>query len=184
MFGHVYHLQKNNAQLITWPFLMIQSVSFTSDWLDNADHLLYYPQMSILFSCFFCSVISVSKKRNIETMLTLPYSYNWLKFTNKMNEKRCQEYQSMDPKYVTWQINSGIMELLYGAYYDFCNVSKILIYFSLIKHFPEDSKRHSIQEQVSILHRVGPIKVYLTIYESLKNRYLKKVFIPQINIFV
>ena len=26
----VYHLQKNNTQLITWSFLMIQSVSFTS----------------------------------------------------------------------------------------------------------------------------------------------------------
>ena len=27
---HVYHLQKNNAQLITWSFLTIQSVSLTS----------------------------------------------------------------------------------------------------------------------------------------------------------
>ena len=32
--------------------------------------------------------------------------------------------------------------------------------------------------QLSILHRVVPIKVYLTIYESLKNSYLKKVFVP------
>ena len=31
---------------------------------------------------------------------------------NKMNEKRSQEYQSMDPEYVTWQINSRILELL------------------------------------------------------------------------
>ena len=31
---------------------------------------------------------------------------------NKMNEKRSQEYQSMDPKYVTGQINSRILELL------------------------------------------------------------------------
>ena len=43
-----------------------------------------------LFIFFFCSLISVSKKRNIETMLTLPYSYNWQKFNNKMNEKRNQ----------------------------------------------------------------------------------------------
>ena len=42
------------------------------------------------FHFFFCSLISVSKKRNIETMLTLPYSYNWQKFNNKMNEKRNQ----------------------------------------------------------------------------------------------
>ena len=31
---------------------------------------------------------------------------------NKMNEKRSQEYQSMDPQYVTGQINSHILELL------------------------------------------------------------------------
>ena len=45
-------------------------------------------------------------------MLTLPYPYIWQKFNNKMNEKRRQEYQSMDPDYVTWQINSRILELL------------------------------------------------------------------------
>ena len=31
---------------------------------------------------FFCSLLSVSKKRSIETMLTFPYSYNWRKFNN------------------------------------------------------------------------------------------------------
>ena len=34
------------------------------------------------------------------------------KVNNKMNEKRSQEYQSMDPEYVTGQINSHILELL------------------------------------------------------------------------
>ena len=29
---------------------------------------------------------------------------------------------------------------------------------------------------MSILHRVAPIKVYLTIYHNLKNTYLKKSF--------
>ena len=82
-------------------------------WFHNTDHLLYYPQMSVFsFHTFFCSLISVSKKWNIETMLTFPYSYNWQKFNNKMNEKRSQEYQSMDPEYVTGQINSRILELL------------------------------------------------------------------------
>ena len=33
LFGHVYHLQKNNTQLIAWSFLMTQSVSFTSQRL-------------------------------------------------------------------------------------------------------------------------------------------------------
>ena len=45
-------------------------------------------------------------------MLTLPYSYNWQQFKNKMNEKRPQEYRSMDPEYVTGQVNSCILELL------------------------------------------------------------------------
>ena len=31
---------------------------------------------------------------------------------NKMNEKRSHEYQSMDPEYLTEQINSRILELL------------------------------------------------------------------------
>ena len=42
----------------------------------------------------------------------LPYPYNWQKFNNIMNEKRSQEYQSMDPKYVTGKINSHILELI------------------------------------------------------------------------
>ena len=62
----------------------------------------------ILFSYFVCSLISVSKKPNIETMLTFPYSYNW----QKLNEKRSQEYQIMDPEYVTGQINSRILEFV------------------------------------------------------------------------
>ena len=46
-------------------------------------------------------------------MLTFPYSYNWQKFKNhKMNEKRSQEYQSIDPEFVTVQINSCILEIL------------------------------------------------------------------------
>ena len=31
---------------------------------------------------------------------------------NKMNGKGSQEYQGMDPEYVTWKINSHILELL------------------------------------------------------------------------
>ena len=61
----------------------------------------------------FCSLVSVSKKWNIETMLTFPHSYNWQKFnTHKMNGKRSQQYQSMGSEYVTGQSNSCIVELL------------------------------------------------------------------------
>ena len=44
----------------------------------------------IPLSYFSRSLISVSNKRNIETMLSLLYSQNWQKFNNKMNEKRSQ----------------------------------------------------------------------------------------------
>ena len=64
---------------------------------------------------------------------------------------------------------------------DFCTVSKILICFSLIKRFANNHKKYSSHLQVLILHRVAHIKVYLTIYESLKNSYLKKVFLAKIN---
>ena len=62
------------------------------------------------------------------------------KVNNKMNEKRSQEYQSMDPEYVTGKINSRILELLLETIllFDFCTVSNILICFSLIKRFPKD----------------------------------------------
>ena len=63
-----------------------------------------------LCSRFISRFISVSKKWNIKTMLTFPYSYNWQKF--EQNEwKRSQEYQSMDPEYVSGQIHSRILEL-------------------------------------------------------------------------
>ena len=51
-------------------------------------------------------------------MLTLPYSYNWQIFNNKMNEKKnpgVSEYGH--PEYVTKQINSCILELLLGRFY-------------------------------------------------------------------
>ena len=44
-------------------------------------------------------------------MLTLPYSFSWQKFNNKMNGKRGQEYQSIGPEYVTGQTNGHIENL-------------------------------------------------------------------------
>ena len=154
MFSHFYHLQKNNAQLITWSFLTIQSVSLTSAafeafaeaylWflvsaspkktiagaikflgilkthvskkniyfclkkksnvllnkkvifvlhtvfrLDFITQIIYFSVHRCLHSLFilFCSVISVSKKRDMKIMLPLPYSYKWQKLNTKMNEK-------------------------------------------------------------------------------------------------
>ena len=82
--------------------------------LDFITQIIYCIIHKCLYSLFilFYSLISISKKLSIETILTLPYSYNWQKFSSKMNEKRSQEYQSMDPEYVIGQINSRILELL------------------------------------------------------------------------
>ena len=67
-------------------------------------------------------------ERDIGRMLTLPYSYNWQQhFNNKMNKKRSQEYQNMDPEYVTEQINSragASFETILP--FDFCTVWKNL----------------------------------------------------------
>ena len=60
--------------------------------------------------------------------------------------------------------------------FDFCTALKILLCFSLIKCFPNNYKRYSSHLPMLILHRVAPINVYLTIYESLKNSYFKKSF--------
>ena len=51
MFCHVYHLQKNNAQLVAWPFLMIESVRITS---------AAFEAFAEAYLCFFS--ICLSKK--------------------------------------------------------------------------------------------------------------------------
>ena len=96
--------------LIKTLFLSFTRFSNLTSWYRSFTVLS--TDVCVLISYYFCSLITVSKKWNIETMLTFPYSYNWQKFNNKMNEKRSQEYQSMDPEYVTGQINSCILELL------------------------------------------------------------------------
>ena len=47
-------------------------------------------------------------KDNVNLPLFIPLA----KVNNKMNEKRSQVYQSMDPEYVTGQINNCILVLL------------------------------------------------------------------------
>ena len=91
--------KKSNASLIFLSFTRLSNLISS-----RKSFTVLSTDVCILFSYFFCSLISVSKKQNTETMLTLSYSYHWQKFNNKMNEKRSQEYQSMDPEYVTRQI--------------------------------------------------------------------------------
>ena len=70
----------------------------------------------------------------------------------------------MGPEYVSGQINSSILEFPFRrfCFFDSCTISKILICFSPIKHFPNDHRRYSSHLQVPILHSGGS-------YESLIN---------------
>ena len=61
----------------------------------------------ILLPYFCCSLITVSKKLDIERILTLTYSYKWQNF-NKINERKSQGYQSVGPDYVAEEISSLI----------------------------------------------------------------------------
>ena len=56
--------------------------------LDFITQIIYCIIHRCLCSHFilFCSLISVSKKWNIETMLIFPYSYSWQKFEQPLNE--------------------------------------------------------------------------------------------------
>ena len=60
--------------------------------LDFITQIIYCIIHRYLCSHFilFCSLIPVSKKWNIETMLTFPYSYNWQKLTTKWMKKEAR----------------------------------------------------------------------------------------------
>ena len=62
--------------------------------------------------------------------------------------------------------------------FDFCTVSKILTWFSLIMRFLNNHKRYSSHLQVSILHQVAPTKGLPNNLREPFNSYLKKVFVP------
>ena len=76
-------------------------------------------------------------------------------------EKKSHKYQSMGPEYVTGASFEMILP------FDFCTVLKILICYSLIKHFPNDHKRYSSHLQVS-LHQLVSIKLSLKFTTALK----------------
>ena len=136
--------KKSNVSL-NKKVIFVYHTIFKLDFIMQIIYCIIHRCLHSLFIVFLLILISVSKKRKIETMLTLSHSYNWQKFNNNKNEKRSQEYQSMDPEYVTGQINSCFLELLLRRFccLIFCTISKIVICFSLIKRFPNDYKRYS-----------------------------------------
>ena len=83
--------KKSNVSLNEKVIFVFHTI-FKLDFIMQIIYCIIHRCLHSLFILFYC-LISVSKKRNTETMLILPYSYNWQKFNNKMNEKRSQEYQ-------------------------------------------------------------------------------------------
>ena len=77
---------------VIFVFHMIFNLNFITEMIYCIIHICPY---SLFIR--FCSLISVSKKRNIETMLALPYQYNWQKFNNKMNEKKARSIRVWTP---------------------------------------------------------------------------------------
>ena len=105
-------VQERKAMLCLIKKLFLSFTQFSNLISKRRSFTVLSTDVCVLTSYFFCSLISFSKKWNMEAMLTFPYSYNCQKFNNKMNEKRSEEFQSMDTEYVTGQINSCILELL------------------------------------------------------------------------
>ena len=79
--------------------------------------LLFYPQISVFsFHTYFVLFYQFLKTLTLKKMLALPFSHNWQKSNNKVNEKRSQEYQNVDPGYITGQINIPILELFWDNF--------------------------------------------------------------------
>ena len=76
--------------------------------IDFMRQIIYCIIHIFLFPYFCCSIISVSKKLDIEIIQTLPYLYKWQKF-GKIYERKSQEYQSVGVEYIAEEINSLIL---------------------------------------------------------------------------
>ena len=94
--------------LIKKLFFVFQTI-FKTDFIKQIIYCIIHRCLCSHFIPFW-SFISVSKKRNIETMLTFPYSYNWKKLTTTTKWMKKKSH-SMNPEYVTEKINSRILEL-------------------------------------------------------------------------
>ena len=88
---YIFYLKKKRNVLLNKMFVFHKMFK-----LDFMMQIIYCIIHKCLYSPFilFCSLISVSKKRDVEGLLVLSYSYKWHKF-NKMNEKRSLGYQSV-----------------------------------------------------------------------------------------
>ena len=88
---------------------------FKFDFITQDNYCIIHKCLYSPFILFFSYIsFSETEYRNNDNS---SYSYDWQKFNDKMNEKRSQEHQSMDPEYVTGQINSRILGLLLKQFF-------------------------------------------------------------------
>ena len=102
--------KKSNVSLNKKVIFVFHTI-FKLDFITQIIYCIIHRCLYSLFILFLFSYIrfwETEHRNNVNPS----YSYNWQKFNNKMNEKRTQEYHSMDPEYVTGQNNSHIQELL------------------------------------------------------------------------
>ena len=168
---NIFFVLKKENVLLSKKVIFVFNTIFELDFIMQ---IIY----CILFSYFFCSLISVSGKQNIETMLTVFYSYNWQKL-NKMNE-RSYRYQSVGSEFVTGQINSHILEILLRQ---FCHLifalSRISYMLQSDKAFFQQPQK--IFQQITSVHTASRGS-----YKNLLKNFCEssKVFVPSIrNVF-
>ena len=105
----IFFIQERKAifLLIKKLFFVFHTI-FKLDFITQIIYCIINRRLCSHFILFFV-ILYQSLRNNVNLSLFIqPAKVN----NNKMNEKRSQEYQSMDPEYVTGQINSRILELL------------------------------------------------------------------------
>ena len=134
MFGRVYHLHKNNAQLITWSFLMIQLVSFTS------------AAFEAFAEAYLCFLVSTSAKKSWGNWILR----NLKKYVSKSKTYLCLKRKSnvsLNKKVVT--VFHTIFKLDFITQINYCIIHRclcslfILLLFSFIS-FQETEQRNNV----------------------------------------
>ena len=126
MFGHVYHLQKNITQLISWPFLMNESVIFTS------------ARFEVVAEVYLCSLVSASAKKNAEIIKFLGILKKYVSENKIYFCSRKKSNISLNKKaffvFHTIFKPDFIMQIIY-CIIDRCLCSHFIIFFVLLYQF-------------------------------------------------
>ena len=100
---YVFSRKKSNVSLNKKVIFVFHTI-FKLDFIMQIIYCIIHRCLCSHF-ILFCSLISVSKKWNIETMLTFPYSYNWQKLTTKWMKKEARSIR-------VWTLNMQLGKLI------------------------------------------------------------------------